>query len=256
MSNESERNVKIVVGPRPRLVVDAKTLAAHLIKAAKHDLESAGVTVPLVVFVCGAQMHAAIAIPFFEGKSGLDAKRALPHFARSMVRKMDADGAAVVFDVRTVGRADAGEVISSDNAVVSFAQWRDGSTVALRRRYMRGGQLIVWDPTEDLVDVDSQFRHLMRDPPRAWRCPKGCQPETDKPFFYPPGCLPSREDEPNRSEFKQGVLLWFDGSVSDRFEDGALVPLPDYTKIMEHLDGHDCQPHCVACLEEVVENKV
>lgn len=74
------------------------------------------------------------------------------------------------------------------------------------------------------------------------RCPNGCKPETETPFYYAPGAF-SRDEE----GVKQGILAFADGEPSDRWEDGTAGIPP---VMMDMLRGGWDLPHCVVCREE------
>ena len=78
---------------------------------------------------------------------------------------------------------------------------------------------------------------------RSYRCPNGCLPEVDTPFYYPPCCA----DPGGRLEL--GVLAYPDLTVSNRLTDGTVGVTEE---IRDQLAGHDCLPHCIECQEEIV----
>lgn len=78
----------------------------------------------------------------------------------------------------------------------------------------------------------------------AYKCPNGCVPEVDTPFYVPTCCLPD--------ECEIGFLVYPDLTLSNRWQDGT-VGISD--ELRDWYDHHDCLPHCVECSEEIVEVK-
>lgn len=74
------------------------------------------------------------------------------------------------------------------------------------------------------------------------KCPKGCTPDCDTPFFYPPSACGSTSYRP-----KLGVLSFSDGQPSNRWEDG-IAGVPEW--IIDYIRKGDDFPHCIECLRE------
>jgi hypothetical protein len=97
----------------------------------------------------------------------------------------------------------------------------------------------------------------------VYHCPEGCQPtdlsgtRIDAPFRISPGCLPHncQHGDPEtecgpQCEFEFGLLVYPDGSVTNRWTDGE-AGVPDWLReaAQDHLDG-GCPPDCIECGEE------
>lgn len=76
------------------------------------------------------------------------------------------------------------------------------------------------------------------------RCPNGCRPYTDTPFFYPA----SQVNILTGHEGELGVLIYSDLTCSNRYTDGvAGVP----SQVIRALDEYGDMPCCVNCGAEV-----